>query len=538
MISQKNTTVGDIEGNFRILKKSFNIACAKNCDFFLTPELSLTGYPPQDLLLRQDFIKKIEKYKKKIINLTKNRETIFSLSIPLYQDRRLVNSLLLIKSGKILHTYEKMKLPNYGVFDEKRYFNSKEKKIVLDFKKKKIDFLICEDMWSEDFENYSAKHSLDFIIIINASPFEFGKFDLRKKLAFKRAKYFNAKLIYVNLVGAQDDLIFDGGSFVMEKNGKIISQLPFFKESDYVIDFQKINRKRYIKESDLSLLYKALVTGLKNYMSKNGFKSATLGLSGGIDSALSLAIVADSIGSENISSFFLPSLFTSQRSKTDALDMSNYIGVKTQEISIEKLRKSVLSHLNPIFKDLKEEVTEENIQSRLRGLILMAVSNKFNSLLITTGNKSELAVGYSTLYGDMSGGYSILKDVYKTKVFELCNWRNENLADEFRVKKIKVIPENIITKEPSAELKFNQIDKDSLPPYHILDRILELLIDENRDLKFIIRQGFSKKLVKKIWLMVKNSEFKRYQSVIGPKVSKMALSLDRRFPLTNKFNLD
>ncbi len=218
--------------------------------------------------------------------------------------------------------------------------------------------------------------------------------------------------------------------------------------------------------------------------------------------------------------------------------MSNYIGVKTQEISIEKLRKSVLSHLNPIFKDLEEEVTEENIQSRLRGLILMAVSNKFNSLLITTGNKSELAVGYSTLYGDMSGGYSILKDVYKTKVFELSNWRNENIADEFKVKQIKVIPENIITKEPSAELKFNQIDKDSLPPYHILDRILELLIDENSDLKSIIKQGFSKKLVNKIWLMVKNSEFKRYQSVIGPKVSKMSLSLDRRFPLTNKFNLD
>ncbi len=530
--------MGDIEGNFRILEKSFNTACAKNCDFFLTPELSLTGYPPQDLLLRKDFIKKIEKYKKKLINLTKKRETIFSLSVPVYQDGQLVNSLLLIKSGKILYTYEKMNLPNYGVFDEKRYFNSKGKKKALDFKKNKIDFLICEDMWSEDFENYSSKHSLDFIIIINASPFEFGKFDLRKKLAFKRAKYFNAKLIYVNLVGAQDDLVFDGGSFVMEKNGKIISQLPFFKESDQVIDFQQIKKKKYTKENNLSLLYKALVTGLKNYMSKNGFKSATLGLSGGIDSALSLAIAADSIGPENIFSFFLPSLFTSQSSKTDALDMSNYIGVKTQEISIEKLRKSVLSHLNPIFKDLEEEVTEENIQSRLRGLILMAVSNKFNSLLITTGNKSELAVGYSTLYGDMSGGYSILKDVYKTKVFELSNWRNENIADEFKVKQIKVIPENIITKEPSAELKFNQIDKDSLPPYHILDRILELLIDENSDLKSIIKQGFSKKLVNKIWLMVKNSEFKRYQSVIGPKVSKMSLSLDRRFPLTNKFNLD
>ena len=218
--------------------------------------------------------------------------------------------------------------------------------------------------------------------------------------------------------------------------------------------------------------------------------------------------------------------------------MSSYLGVETKEISIEELRKSVLFHLNPLFKNHKQEVTEENIQSRLRGLILMAASNKFKSLLITTGNKSELAVGYSTLYGDMSGGYSLLKDVYKTKVFELCNWRNENILDEFKIKKLNVIPENIIIKEPTAELKFDQIDKDSLPPYHILDRILELLIDENLDLKSITNKGYSKKLVKKVWLMIKNSEFKRYQSVIGPKVTKMALSLDRRFPLTNKFDID
>lgn len=489
-------------------------------------------------MLRKDFIKKINEYKNKIIKLTKKSKTIFALSIPVNEKNQIINSLLLIQSGKIIQSFEKKELPNYGVFDEKRYFSSKTKKKLLNYNNKNIDFLICEDMWSDNFESYKTNHKIDYIFIINASPFEYKKFNLRKKLAYKRAKNFNSKLVYVNLVGAQDDLVFDGGSFVMNNDGKIIHQFPFFKETEQLIDLNNKIWKKTKKEDDLSLLYKALMTGLKNYMSKNSFKSAILGLSGGVDSALSLAIIADTIGSENIFSFFLPSLFTSKSSRTDAFEMSSYLGVETKEISIEELRKSVLFHLNPLFKNHKQEVTEENIQSRLRGLILMAASNKFKSLLITTGNKSELAVGYSTLYGDMSGGYSLLKDVYKTKVFELCNWRNENILDEFKIKKLKVIPENIIIKEPTAELKFDQIDKDSLPPYHILDRILELLIDENLDLKSITNKGYSKKLVKKVWLMIKNSEFKRYQSVIGPKVTKMALSLDRRFPLTNKFDID
>ena len=538
-ISQKNTTVGDIEGNFEILKKSFKNAVSKNCDFFITPELSLTGYPAQDLLLRKDFIKKINFFKKKIYDLTKKNKTIFALSIPTLSNGSIFNSLLLIQSGKIVYSIQKNELPNYGVFDERRYFvspNQSNKYFV--YKKKKIQFLICEDMWSDNFSKKKSNIRLDLIIVINASPFETGKFTLRKALAKKRIQHYQCELVYINTIGSQDDLIFDGGSFCMNKYGNIIFQEKFFDESEAIIDLSKKIEKTKIKKiDDLELLYRALMVGLRSYMLKNGFSFAHLGLSGGIDSALTLTILADTIESKNISSFFLPSKFSSKQSKEDAYKLSSNLGIKTTEISIEMLRKNLSLELKPLFKNLKEDLTEENIQSRLRGIILMALSNKFNSLLITTGNKSELAVGYSTLYGDMCGGYSLLKDVYKTRVFELCNWRNKNILNEFKIKKNNIIPEEIIKKEPTAELRYDQKDSDILPPYKTLDKILSLLIDENRSLEFAIKKGFSKNTVKKIWKMIKNSEFKRYQSSIGPKVTKMSLSADRRFPITNKFDL-
>ncbi len=538
-ISQKNTTVGDIEGNFEILKKSFKNAVSKNCDFFITPELSLTGYPAQDLLLREDFLKKINFFKKKILDLTSKTKTIFALSIPTLSNDSTFNSLLLIQSGKIVYSIQKNELPNYGVFDERRYFVSPNQvNEYFVYKKKKIQFLICEDMWSDNFFKKKSNIKLDLIIVINASPFETGKFTLRKAFAKKRVQHSECELVYINTVGSQDDLIFDGGSFFMNKYGNIILQEKFFDESEMIIDLdKKIEKIKIKKVDDLELLYRALMVGLKNYMLKNGFTFAHLGLSGGIDSALTLAILADTIESKNISSFFLPSKFSSIQSKEDAYKLSTNLGIKTTEISIEMIRKKLSSQLKPLFKNLKEDITEENIQSRLRGIILMALSNKFNSLLITTGNKSELAVGYSTLYGDMCGGYSLLKDVYKTKVFELCKWRNKNILNEFKIKKNNIIPEEIIKKEPTAELRYDQKDSDILPPYKTLDKILSLLIDENRSLEFAIKKGFSKNTVKKIWKMIKNSEFKRYQSSIGPKVSKMSLSADRRFPITNKFDL-
>ena len=477
-------------------------------------------------------------YKQKIMHITKKKNTIFALNIPLLEKNEITNALLLVQSGEIIYSVQKRILPNYGVFDEKRYFSStKSKTEYFNHGNKKIEFLICEDMWTNDFIKKKNK-KLDLIVVINASPFEIGKFELRQSHASKRAKYFKCSLVYVNLVGSQDDLIFDGGSFMMNKLGKIVIQEKFFEECETNFDVDsQIEKKQIKKISKYENLYRALMLGLKNYMFKNGFRFAHLGLSGGIDSALTLAILADTIGSENIRSFYLPSKYSSNDSKKDAESLSKKVGIKMSEISIESLRNSILKQLNPIFENYKEDVTEENIQSRVRGLILMALSNKLNSLLITTGNKSELAVGYSTLYGDMCGGYSLLKDVYKTDVFELCRWRNENTLPQFKVKRNNIIPEEILTKEPSAELKYDQKDSDLLPPYEILDKILSYLIDENRDIKFIIKKGFSKNDVIKIWRMIKNSEFKRYQSAIGPKVSKMSLSQDRRFPITNRFDL-
>ena len=342
----------------------------------MTSELSLTGYPPQDLLLREDFNKKIEFYKKKIIGLTKSQETIFALSIPVVENKKILNSLILIKSGKLIYSTHKKELPNYGVFDELRYFNSKSsKKNYFNYKNKKIDFLICEDMWSEKYLMDRTYEKLDLIIIINASPYEIGKFDIRKKLASKRAKYCSANLIYLNLVGSQDDLIFDGGSFVMNNLGKIIMQSSFFKECEEIIDLDKKIEERKIKKiNKYEHIYKALMEGLRNYIIKNNFKSVTLGLSGGIDSALTLAILADTLDNVEISSFFLPSIYTSDESREDAYALSRNVSIDTKEISIEMLRKNISKHLQPIFKNLKEDITEENIQSRLRGLILMAIS--------------------------------------------------------------------------------------------------------------------------------------------------------------------
>ena len=359
-------------------------------------------------------------------------------------------------------------------------------------------------------------------------------------MAKKNTSYFKSPLIYLNLVGSQDDLIFDGGSFYMDKNGSILELAPFFEESNFTVDLKQSNSKKknrsFIFDNN-KLLYLALMNSLKDYMSKNNFDTALIGVSGGIDSALTATIAADAIGSNHLRSVFLPSKYTSKSSEIDAKELIKRIDVNLEIISIESSRKFMLKELDFLFKNKKIDITEENIQSRIRGLLLMAISNKFDSLLLTTGNKSELLVGYSTLYGDMCGGFSLLKDLYKTQVIELSKWRNQNYLESFRVKKKNIIPNIIITKEPSAELKFNQKDSDTLPPYKILDKILDLLIDKNQDLKSIIKKGFNEEIVRRIWKMVKVSEFKRYQSALGPKVSEMSLDRDRRFPITNKFVL-
>ncbi len=503
----------------------------------MTSELSLTGYPPQDLLLREDFIKKTELYKTKLISLSKNKKTIIVLNVPNNEKGKLYNSLFLFRNGSIVFKKDKSILPNYGVFDEKRYFktNGVDKDFFI-YKESKIKFLICEEMWSDDYMSHN-KNNCDFVISLNASPFELKKFNIRKKIAKKNIQNYNSNLIYLNLVGSQDDLIFDGGSFVMNRKGQIVFQGNFFSDEEYIVSENEINcfKPSEKKFDELENLYSALVYSLRNYMHKNRFKKAIIGLSGGIDSALCLMIAADALGSENVNSFFLPSTYTSPESKKDAYQLAKKLEVDLKDISIESMRKKILNELSFLFEGLPQNITEENIQSRIRGLILMAVSNKFNSLLIATGNKSELAVGYSTLYGDMCGGFSLIKDIYKSQVVQLVKWRNEHLLDNFKIRETNVISNNIICKEPTAELKPNQKDSDTLPNYDILDKILEHIIDRRSDISSIMKSGFSKRTIKKVWKMVKNSEYKRYQSAIGPKVSQMSFDKDRRFPLTNKF---
>jgi len=536
---QKNSIVGDLDKNFKIIEKSFKKCASEDCDFFLTTELFLTGYPPQDLILRNDFLKKVQIYKTKIKALTKNKNSILLLNIPEKINNKIFNTLFLFKNGLTIYKKNKSVLPNYGVFDEKRYFNIQESKVTdFMYKNKQIRFLICEEFWSEQLMINSNK-KVDYLICINASPYEINKYNERKKIAARNAKFFKSNVIYLNHVGCQDDLIFDGGTFVMNKEAKVIYQCSFFKESEKIVNIEKTENKKIIKiDYDRQYhIYNALICSLQSYMKSNNFKKLIIGLSGGIDSALCLMIAVDALKSKNVKCFYLPTIYNSKQSQRDAYKLAKNLNVDISTISIEMLRKKINSELKPFFQNKPQDITEENIQSRLRGMLLMSLSNKFNSLLITTGNKSELAIGYSTLYGDMCGGFSLIKDLYKTQVFELSKWRNTTLPVFCRFKKKGLIPENIILKEPSAELKMNQKDEDSLPKYSVLDKILELMVDKNYDLQSIRKYGFNEKLIKKIWNMLKNAEFKRYQSAIGPKISSMSFDKDRRFPITNKFKI-
>ena len=538
-IFQKKTIVGDIKKNFLNFKRAYKKAEKKKCDFFITSELALCGYPTKDLMFINDFIKRLDIYKNKIINFTQSKKTIFVLGTIIKENSNLYNAAVLIRNGKVINEIKKTVLPNDGVFDEKRYFsksNNNEKFFL--FKNKNIRFLICEDIWNEGLTNQLCEEKTDFLIVLNASPYEKNKFKKRFELLKKRVKQFGSPILYVNSLGGQDDLVFDGGSFCINTKQKIIFQAPFFQNYEDSFIFNEKKEYKVVKYKKNKNFYDALTLSLRDYVNNSNFSSIILGISGGIDSALSATIACDAVGKKNVKGFFLPSLYTSKESKEDSENLSKNLGIELETIEIESLREKYNKTLSKTFSSYSEDITEENIQSRIRGSILMALSNKFGSLLLTTGNKSEFAVGYSTIYGDMCGGFSILKDVYKSEVFMLSKWRN-NIYTEICLNKEKgLIPQNIILKEPTAELRFNQKDTDSLPSYDILDEILYLLIEKNLGLSDLEKKGFNKGLVIKIWKMLKNSEFKRFQSIIGPKVSPMSFDSERRFPIVNKFLLE
>jgi NAD+ synthase (glutamine-hydrolysing) len=441
------------------------------------------------------------------------------------------NACGFIENGEIKHTYFKQNLPNYSVFDEKRYFESGNKPCVFHIKGIPTALSICEDIWDRSVCEQAAQAGAKLMININASPYHIDKISLRKQILKQRVEETGLNIVYVNMVGGQDELVFDGGSMAIDSQGNIAFQAPQFEEGLYIVDFtsdQFSTPFEYSKQvlSREESIYQALVLGVRDYVRKNGFIGAIIGLSGGIDSALTLCVAVDALGKDNVEVVIMPSRYTSTISMEDAQEMTRLLGIKSNIISIEQPFTAFTECLNPVFANLPPDATEENIQARCRGIILMAISNKTGKLVLTTGNKSEMSVGYATLYGDMAGGFAPLKDVSKTLVYKLSNWRNQQSH---------VIPQRIIERPPTAELRENQLDQDSLPPYDILDQILEYYIERDLSPEQIVKIGFDPETVKKVVIMVDRSEYKRRQAAPGVRITQRAFGRDRRYPITSGY---
>jgi NAD+ synthase (glutamine-hydrolysing) len=532
IIGQLNLTVGDIQSNTdQIIEAIKKANDDYKADIIIFPELSISSYPPEDLLLRPAFNESIHIALDKIKTATKNIHVI--LGYPLREDGKLYNACSLIYNKEIKKTYSKQYLPNYGVFDEKRYFTPGDKPCLFEINGITAALSICEDIWVSKPTEDAAAANAKILFNINASPYDKNKISERENIISKRAIESGMYIVYVNLVGGQDELIFDGNSMIFDKEGNAVFRAPEFKEGlfDAHIDIEDTKIKKEIKTNDSNLIneesiYNALVLGVKDYVKKNNFQGVIIGLSGGIDSALTLCIAADALGSENVEALIMPSRYTAKMSIDDACVLAKKLKVSYEIISIEPPFVAFLEALKPRFKKASVDTTEENIQARSRGILLMAISNKYNKLLLTTGNKSEMSVGYATLYGDMAGGYSPLKDVWKTLVYRLAKWRNT---------KEKVIPENIINRPPTAELRENQLDQDSLPDYEILDPILEQYIEFDKHPEEIIKNGFDTETVYNITTLVDKNEYKRRQAAPGIRITKKAFGKDRRYPISSGY---
>jgi NAD+ synthase (glutamine-hydrolysing) len=542
-LAQTNPTVGAIAGNMANVLETIEEAARRGADIVVFGEMAVTGYPIEDLATRESFILDSELAVRELAQdlVKKNLGHILVVighpSMASAQDQTgwaiAHNSATVLRDGKVLGKYNKHHLPNYSVFDEYRTFVSGDELLTFEHKGLKFSTVICEDIWQSGgpVSKLSQAHT-DVVLIINGSPFEIDKDDTRLKLVSDLAKKHNCAAAYVNLVGGQDDLVFDGDSIMVDSKARMIARLKQFKTDLVCIDIEAkddinvVDEHHLTKPNDSWQTWNALVLGLRDYVHKNNFKSVVLGLSGGIDSAIVATIAADAIGAENVYGVSMPSNFSSEHSKDDAEDLASRRGINYQVQPIANLVAPFESQL------ALEGLSVENLQARVRGVILMALSNKFGHLTLTTGNKTELAVGYSTIYGDTVGGYNPLKDVEKTLVWELARWRNEyaKLKGE-----IEPIPQNSIDKAPSAELRPNQLDQDSLPPYDVLDAILDAYVNRRKSSGEIVRYGFDEVLVNKVLTLVDRSEWKRRQSAIGPKITGMAFGRDRRLPITNKY---
>lgn len=528
-LAQLNFTVGDFTNNSAKIIKAIEDN-AQSSDLIVFPELCVCGYPPEDIVLRDEFVAESIRHTHHIIDLTRNLDIDILISTPWKEGAKLYNCSLIASNGKIIHKQYKYDLPNYGVFDEKRVFSSGTKPELFEYKGKMVGMLICEDIWNKN--NATNLKGADFILSVNASPYEREKHLNRKRIVKDVAQLCECPVFYINQICGHDDLVFDGGSFIANKNSELVKQMNYFEEDISSFDLNEIKESEgnsFPEIDENQHIYKAMALGLKDYVEKNEFPGVIIGLSGGIDSALSAVVAVDALGASKVRLVMMPSKYTSQESLDDAQKLARNLGIELENISIEPIVKTYESELEPSFKGTKKDLTEENIQSRIRGDLLMALSNKFGQMVLSTGNKSEVAVGYGTLYGDMCGGYNVLKDIYKTRVFALCNWRNKNSETG------ELIPKNIITKAPTAELRENQKDEDSLPPYEVLDQILYWIIEQDLSTEEIAAKGFNQDMVHDVERMVYHSEYKRRQSAPGVKIGTKPFGRDRRYPITNKF---
>ena len=532
-LAQSHYLVGDIAGNVEKMRTLALQARDQGADVIVFPELALLGYPPQDLLLRPSLS---ERVKSALSSLSDINDIVMIVGYPHVDHHGTFNSAAILHNGHQKGFYHKQILPNYGVFDERRYFDKGRNQVLFDYKGITIGLLICEDLWEKTPIADLKKQGADLIISLNASPFEIDKQDQRKAMLTTRSRENQLPIIYVNAVGGQDDLVFDGGSMAVQANGNIAHEASRFMSQLLLatLDVKKsefnTQAKAPLSLSRESEMYQALVVGLRDYVTLSGFTGIILGLSGGIDSALTLCIAVDALGADKVYAVMMPYEYTSKISLEDAQAQARRLNVSYTVCPIFDAVEGIRHTLAPLFNKSPVDTTEENIQARARGVVLMALSNKFGHLVITTGNKSELAVGYSTLYGDMAGGFDVLKDVYKTQVYDLANYRN-------RLEETPVIPERVITRPPSAELRPDQKDQDSLPNYEVLDGILMAYIDKDMGYKDIVNQGFDADMVAKIIKMVDNSEYKRGQAPIGTKISHKAFGRERRYPLVNKWSI-
>ncbi len=552
VLAQINFFVGDIVGNTaKVIQTANEAVASQSADIIVFPELTLTGYPPEDLLLRPSLDVRIDAALAQIRQA--NIDAYIVIGYPKRSDLGLQNMAGVIYRGELICEYAKQCLPNYQVFDEKRYFvegtapgvflvkgekgDGAGGKATESVKDTKVGITICEDLWDGSPVQQAKSEGVELLINLNASPFHLSKQNAREAMVSERACTLGAPIVFVNWVGGQDELVFDGGSLCCNAAGELISRSALFEEAHSLVKFNRETSRLFAPDpevavspigDELSVAYQALVLGVRDYVNKNRFKGVVLGLSGGIDSALTLAVAVDAIGAERVQAVMMPFRYTSDMSKNDAQEEAELLGVKYHSIDIEPMYKAFTDSLADAFENTERDTTEENIQARSRGVLLMALSNKLGYLVLTTGNKSEMAVGYATLYGDMAGGLDVLKDVPKTMVFKLSRYRN-SLG--------YVIPERVITRPPSAELAPDQKDEDSLPPYDILDQILELYVEKDFSLNDIVAKGFNEVEVRRVIRLVDLNEYKRRQSPVGIRISERAFGRDRRYPITNGWHI-